>query len=69
MSFEAYLRNWLGIHESIVNENEEKEEESSKPSAFEELLNIIESGIGGETSDKTARTTSFETIEQVQQKV
>lgn len=68
MSFEAYLRNWLGINESIINETDEKDD-SNKSSEFEELLNIIESGIGGETSDKIARTTSFESIEQVLQKV
>ena len=67
MSFEAYLKNWLRISESIVNETEEKED--SKSSAFDEILNIIESGIGGETSDKISRTTSFESIEQVLQKV
>ena len=67
MSFEAYLKNWLRISESIVNETEEKED--NKSSAFDEILNIIESGIGGETSDKISRTTSFESIEQVLQKV
>ena len=67
MSFEAYLRNWLRITESIVNETDEKED--NKSSELDELLNIIESGIGGETSDRTARTTSFESIEQVLQKV
>ena len=68
MSFEAYLRNWLRLTESIVNETTE-EKEDKKSSEFEDILNIIESGIGGETSDKTARTTSFESIEQVLQKV
>lgn len=68
MSFEAYLRNWLRINESTVNETDKKEDDS-KSSDFEDLLNIIESGIGGETSDKIARTTSFESIEQVLQKV
>ena len=68
MSFEAYLRNWLRINESIVNETEEKEDDN-KSSEFDQLLNIIESGIGGDTSDRIARTTSFESIEQVLQKV
>jgi hypothetical protein len=68
MSFDAYLRNWLRITESIVNE-ETEEKEDNKSSEFDEILNIIESGIGGETSDKISRTTSFESIEQVLQKV
>ena len=66
MSFEAYLKSWLRIAESIVNE---EEKEDAKSSEFEDILNIIESGIGGDTSDSTARTTSFESIEQILQKV
>jgi hypothetical protein len=68
MSFEAYLKNWLRLTESIANDTEE-EDDKNKSFEFDEILNIIESGIGGETSDKISRTTSFESIEQVLQKV
>jgi hypothetical protein len=70
MGFEAYLRNWLSLTESAINETEKKEDtQDKKSSEVEDILNIIESGIGGEASDKNARTTSFESIEQVLQKV
>ena len=70
MSFEVYLRNWLNLSESKVDEATGKEDPQDKKSSdVDDILNIIESGIGGETSDKTARTTSFESIEQVLQKV
>ena len=68
MSFEAYLRNWLRLNEAKEAETEPKKEEGA-PSEMDEITNIIESGIGGETSDKIARTTSFESIEQVLQKL
>ena len=69
MSFEAYLRNWLRLTEAKDDAAAEKKEPSGQPSGMDELSTIIESGIGGETSDKIARTTSFESIEQVLQKL
>ena len=70
MSFEVYLRNWLNLSESKVDEATKKEDSQDKKSSeVDDILNIIESGIGGEPSDKTARATSFESIEQVLQKV
>lgn len=70
MSFEAYLRNWLNLSESKVDEATKKDDSQDKKSSdVDDILNIIESGIGGETSNKTARATSFESIEQVLQKV
>ncbi len=68
MSFEAYLRNWLNLQQSVVNEAADTKDDK-KGSEFDELTNIINSGIGGETTDKIARTTSFESIEQVLQKL
>jgi|694.fasta_scaffold24118_2 hypothetical protein len=70
MSFEVYLRSWLNLSESKVDEATKKEDpQDKKSSEVDDILNIIESGIGGEPSDKTARSTSFESIEQVLQKV
>lgn len=60
MSFEAYLKSWLG-NSSPINEATT----SSKDSNFEDLRNLIDSGIGGDTSNPIAKTTSFETIEKV----
>lgn len=61
MSFEAYLKSWLG-NSSQINEATTT---SSKDSNFEDLRNLIDSGIGGDTSNQIARTTSFEVIEKV----
>ena len=60
MSFEAYLKSWLG-NSSPINEATAV----SKDSNFEDLRNLIDSGIGGDTSNQIAKTTSFETIEKV----
>jgi hypothetical protein len=59
MSFEAYLKSWLSNSSSI------NEATTSKDSNFEDLRNLIDSGIGGDTSNQIAKTTSFETIEKV----
>ena len=66
MSFEAYLKDWLGNYQQL---NEANKPTSSKPNEFDEITNIIRSGIGGETDNKIAKTTSFESIEQVLQKI
>jgi hypothetical protein len=65
MSFEAYLRGWLGNYQAV---NESAKEEEGSPS-LDELLNIIDGGIGGEPTDSIARTTSFESIEQILQRL
>lgn len=61
MSFEAYLKSWLGSSSQI----NEATATSSKDSNFEDLRNLIDSGIGGDTSNQIAKTTSFEAIEKV----
>jgi len=63
MSFEAYLKSWLGNYQRI----NEDDSEAAESSPLDKLRNIISSGIGGETDDQIARTTSFESIEQVLQ--
>ena len=65
MSFEAYLRSWLG-GKPLNEDNNSKPEDSSQ---FDEVRNIINGGIGGDVNDKNARTTSFESIEQVLQRL
>lgn len=67
MSFEAYLRDWLNLAKLSINEAENIGD--TKSSELDDITNLVESGIGGEISDKIARTTSFESIEQALQKV
>lgn len=62
MSFEAYLKSWIGNYH-VLNESEEG---SAKDS---EIINLINGGIGGELTDPISRTTSFESIEQILQKL
>lgn len=59
MSFEAYLKHWLG---NPINEATSQNTDSLK---FEEIRNTIDNGIGGDLSDPIAKTTSFESIEKV----
>jgi hypothetical protein len=60
MSFASYLKHWLKINEAADN---------SQVDNFDEIKNLINSGIGGDASNKIARTTSFESIEQILQKL
>ena len=59
MSFESYLRQWMGNYQPI--------NEAKKPNfeGFAELKEIIDSGIGGDIADPIARTTSIGSIEKV----
>jgi hypothetical protein len=57
MSFEAYLKHWLGNPTSI--------NESKKSDDFLNLVEIASSGIGGELTDPISRSTSFGAIEQI----
>jgi hypothetical protein len=63
MSFEAYLKNWLNINESL----NEVSTPAKSTTGLDQVRDAIRYGIGGETDDKIARTTSFETIEKVLQ--
>ena len=59
MSFEAYLKQWMGNYKPI---NEAKKQD---PEQFNELRSIIDSGIGGDTKDPIARTTSIGSIDKI----
>lgn len=64
MSFEFYLKHWIGSYFHI---NEKKN--NSTPLDIEEISNQITLGIGGDTEKRIDRTSSFESIEKVLEKL
>ena len=61
MSFEAYLKHWLG-NPLPINESGSKNSGSSEYSDLHELINT---GIGGDTSNQMSKTSSFESIDTI----
>ncbi len=65
MSFESYLQHWLGNCHPL-NEAANK---STSSLGLEDISNQITAGIGGDLEKTIDRTTSFESIEQVLEKL
>ena len=70
MSFGEYLKHWLGtvtpVFEAEAETSSKKDESSSE---FDEIRELISSGIGGDPVDDTARTTSFDSLEKALEKI
>jgi hypothetical protein len=70
MSFGEYLRQWMGNHGPLFEmESTGSETKDEGSSEFDEIKELISSGIGGEPEDENARIASFDSLEKALQKI